>query len=230
MRGSDRVPVKARTFGRTCAMGALVFAGLVAGGLASAADTDKKAAARDREQARRAQKMQQENAELKAKVKELGDKGEEASQALERAKREAAGVARELARTRKEGEEGAAARQAEYAAKAEAQENEKRELKGRLDETAARLAQCDREKRQLEDVVAAQVDTMGRQAGLIQSCRRDNAQLHGYATDLLQKFRAEGERSLIPVLGLREVETFNVYQEYRDKLDKLIPDSPRPTR
>lgn len=222
--------MKARTVGGACTMAALLIAGMAAGGAACAADTDKKAAARDREQARRAQKLQQENAELKAKVKELGDKGDEASQALDRAKREAAGVTRELARTRKEAEDSAAARQAEFAAKAEALENEKRELKGKLDETAARLAQRDREKRQLEEVAATQVGTMGRQAGLIQSCRSDNAQLHGYAIELLQKFRAEGERSLIPVFGLREVETFNVYQEYRDKLDKLIPDSPKPVR
>jgi chromosome segregation ATPase len=213
----------ARNTGLYCVLAALAALSLAAADWSAAADAGDKKSGRERELARRVQQLQQEKGELSGKLKELGEQGDAMNQAAERAKRDAARLSRDLAAAKKEGAESAA----ELAAKVEAFELEKKELKRRLDETAARLAQRDGEKSRLEQVAAAQLETMGRQGKLIESCRGDNANLYQYGDELLQKLKREGGHSRFSLLGRNEVNAFNAYQEYRDKLDKLRLEPPR---
>ncbi len=224
MRVFEDGDMLAHRIGMNCllAVVAAMALALAGGGGAAAADGDKKPG-RERELARRVQQLQQEKGELSGKLKELGDKSEELNQAIDRARRDAAKALRELAASKKESAE----RAAELAAKAEAFATERKDLKRRLEETTTRLAQRENEKRKLEEVAAVQVEAMGRQGLLIESCRSDNAKLYQYGDELLQKLKSEGRRSRYSLTGLGEVDSFNVYQDYRDKLDKLRIEPPR---
>jgi chromosome segregation ATPase len=213
-------------FGMRCALALLAAVLLSAADGSVAADAGDKKSGRERELARRVQLLQQEKGELAAKLKDLGDKGEELNQAAERAKRDAARASRDLAAAKQEG----AAVAAELAVKAEAFETEKKDLRRRLEETAARLALRENEQRRLAETAALQLESMGRQGKLIESCRSENAKLYDYGAELLQQFRREAAGSGYALIGLGGVEAFNAYQDYRDKLDRLRIEAPRPAQ
>lgn len=180
---------------------------------ATGAAADDKKAGKDREMARRLQVLQQEKTELGAKLKEMSDKSEELAKAAEQGKREADGKARELAAERRS--------RTELAAKLEKAEEDLRALKARHEETLATLARRENEKRALERVGAEHAVIIGRQARLVDAYRDRSNQLHGQAMELLEKLRVAEKRQADPFIGLAEVEAFNAYQDYRDKLDRL---------
>jgi septal ring factor EnvC (AmiA/AmiB activator) len=207
---------------RTLLAGLLVLAGT-----AGAAD-DKRAAGREREMARRLQQLQQQNGDLnaklndaQAKLKELGDKSEDQAKSLARAKRDIAKTAADLSAAKQES--------ADLGAKLDAERTQKGGVQHELDDTRAALAQRDKEKRWLEDVAAAQVQTLGRQAGMIESCRAESGRLYQFGADLLQKFKDVAASRADLFTGLGKVDSFNVYQDYRDQLERLKPGAPNVT-
>ena len=77
------------------------------------------------------------------------------------------------------------------------------------------------EKRQLENIAAEQVAVLGRQSRLIDTCRSNNIQLHRFGMELLDKLHVETAHNSEPLLGFAQVDSYNLDQEFREKLDRL---------
>jgi len=176
---------------------------------ASGAD-DKKS--KDREMARRVQALQQEKAEIAAKLKEADSKTADLSKTVEDTKRGAERSAREAAATKKA--------LAEATARADKLVEELKALQARFDETSLALGRREKEKRMLEDVAAEQVAVMGRQSRLIDTCRAGNGELYRIGAELLGQLHSERNRYSMPLLGFSLVDEYNADQEIRDKLDR----------
>lgn len=212
----------AYVFTATLALGAVLAPDCVA------ADGDKRAAGRERELARKLQlqqqeksKLEQEKGELAEQLKQASSKAEGLTQAEARARREAGAASRELGAARKEN--------AALGDKLKTAETELAETKRKLDETAQTLKQRDADKQRLERTGAEQVQAIARQSRLIETCEDRNAKLQSVGNELLQKIR--GDRGAVsPVSGLSEIETFNLWQEYRDKIDAQKLDLPKPVQ
>jgi chromosome segregation ATPase len=206
-----------RKTGMNGLIAAVATAFLLAGACAAAAEDGKKSAGKERELARRVLRLQQENSNLTGQLKALGEKSEQMTQSNNHA-------TRDLAASKKENEQ----LRTELAAKAELAtkvEGELNDLKQKFGEISNQLAQRDLQKRQIEETAALQVQALGRQSQLIETCRTGNAGLYKLSLELLQKLKSEGERDAEPMIGLRTVESFDEYQGYRDKLDKLKVDA-----
>jgi chromosome segregation ATPase len=70
---------------------------------------------------------------------------------------------------------------------------------------------------------------LGRQNKEILACEAKNAQLYALNVEILERYRTKSVADVLareePFTGLRNVEVFNVVQEYRDKLDgqRVVP-------
>jgi chromosome segregation ATPase len=204
-----------KTFGMNGFLALLTVLSLVAGSASAFAQSDNKKGGKDREMARRVQQLQKEKGELSNKLKGLEDKTEELTKAADSAAQEAASKSQALSGLKKQS-----------TARITSLETELTEVKRKLDETSTQLARRESEKRLLEGVAAEQVDVMGRQGKLIEICHNDNAKLYQYGKELLQKYKNDGDSSFNPI-DLGKVDSFNIYQESLDKIDKLKIASPQ---
>jgi septal ring factor EnvC (AmiA/AmiB activator) len=169
----------------------------------ASAEADKKGA-KEREVARRMQQLQQEKSRLEQEKSDLAAKLQEAGTQEAETRRGLAGARREIAALK---------------AKLEAAEASGRELKSKLEDTANRLSLRERERNMLESVANEQVQVIGRQSRLVETCNTRNVRLRQYGNELLGRFRADGAEGGEPLLGLGRVTAFDTYQEYRDKFD-----------
>lgn len=199
----------------------LVAAAALAGAMGPAAAADNPAARRERELGRRLQLVQQENGELQSKLKALADKEAEtektAQERTARAVRSAARLARELDAVRKE----SANVRSGLEAKLKAAEGEREDLRRRLEDTARQLKLAQQEVTRLTGFSANQVEALGRQGKLIEACNDRNAKLKALAEELVGKLKPDTGTAPLRLLGFSEVESYNLFREYRDKLDGL---------
>jgi chromosome segregation ATPase len=193
-------------------------------GLSFHADASDKKAGREREALRRVQQqlvqaqgqiatLEQEKAKL---TEDLG-KSQSASKAAEG---QAIGLQREV----KAGKQQQSAQAKELAlAKAESSTiaQQLADTRKRLDETTQALKQATADKNNLESIKS-------RNEREISACESKNLALYGVGRSLMERFEhktcgealAQGD----PFTGIKKVETENLLEEYRDKLDeqKLI--------
>jgi len=183
------------------------------------AQAGKKDGARDKEMARRVQQMQQEKTRLEQEKTELNEKlGDLTSQVKAADAREEVSR-RQLAEARRAN--------AELTRKFQAAEVQIADVGRRLEETAGRLRQREREKSLCENVVNEQVDILGRQSRSISSCQEHNVKLGEVARTLLDRLRKDASAAGDPVLGLGMTDAFANFQELRDQVDAQRIDSPR---
>jgi chromosome segregation ATPase len=207
----------------------LLIAFTLVGNLAQA-DAERRAS-REREQLRRAQaQLQQTQAQLSSLEQEkmrMAQSLTEAEKARDAAQRRLGRLNRDLAQERQQREalqrDLELARQDAAALRSQLEQERRRltETQASLSETQRRVAALDADKRALEGVRSRL------ERELVQSEERNKA-LYAIGRDLMTRFErktcneilAEGE----PFLGLRRVQTENLLELYRDKLDehKLI--------
>lgn len=192
------------------------LAGAVLLSAAVHAEPEKKSG-RERELAFKLQQLQQEKikaerekTEANGKLKEFADKTAELERGQEQAKRSAESASRSLGSARKENEA--------LSVKLKAAEARIAEMSTQLETASATLKQRDTQQRKLESVSATQVETMGRQAKMIDACVDKNQKLQGYSVELMKKFKDGGSK-------LNSIETFDVAQDYREKVEaeKIVP-------
>lgn len=177
----------------------------------------EKRSSRERELAYKLQQLQQEKlkadrekAEASGKLKEAADKAAELEREQEQIKRSAASASRGLSAARKENED--------LSVKLKAAEARIAEMSTQLENAAVALKQREAQQRKLESVSATQVETIGRQAKMIDVCVDKNQKLQNYSAELMRKFKDGGSK-------LGTIETFDVAQDYRDKVEaeKIAP-------
>jgi chromosome segregation ATPase len=89
-------------------------------------------------------------------------------------------------------------------------------LRAKQDALGATLADRERQGQSLEVALAAEKKER-------EMCEGKNLKLYQYGAELLERYRTKGAWDAIaqqePFTGIKDVEIFNVVQEYRDKLD-----------
>jgi len=187
---------------------------------AQSGDDAKKAARRAQLQMQQLQQQAQEAEAAKAKVE--GDKAALDKQLLEQS-RQMAQLKGALPRTQ-EKLKATEAERAELAAKVALLEKQLAEQKA---EAAASLAAKSHELEQstkLRDERQAQLQRQhDTQLAQVNECSAKNKRLVKLSAELLDRYRSKSVAEVLsqrdPVLGLGDVQMFNLVQEYRDKAD-----------
>jgi len=172
---------------------------------------------REREQLKRLQqsqrKLEQEKSQLARDKSAVDSQLKEAQDKLDEAGRKA---------------QGAAGRAAVLDKELKAARAEKESLAGKLAEAEKKLAETGEALRKAE-AAGRQLDAGLKQTSQsLAACEARNEKLHGYGTELLEKYEKKGCGEAMlqtePFTQLKRVEIENFVEDYRDKLDDQKPD------
>ena len=221
MKQSHRIPGHSRSHALPKRLGALSLALLLGmAGMATHADASDKKASREREALRRAQQQlsqvqgqldatEQEKTKLTADLEQAqasskaeAEKAARLQHGLGASKQQLASVTRELAQVKE---------------KLATTSQQLSDTKKTLAETTLALQQTRAEKRDLEAIKT-------RNERDIASCEHKNVALYEVGRSLMDRFEHKSCGETLaekePFTGLRKVETENLMEEYRDRLDE----------
>jgi chromosome segregation ATPase len=206
------------------ALACVIAAFLAAGAPARA---DDKQAAREREMLRRLQRDNQglarDKRQLEQEKDELTSKNETITKNLKRSE--------SLARSRRAELERAAKEKAELSAKLEELDKRYQDLTAKHQATEESLRVSEALVKRFDAQLGEQREIIGRQAQAAQALEDKNSKLYQVAAELLERYRRVGVADVLlkgePFTGIKQVETENVFNEYREKLDAQRSDSGR---
>jgi predicted nucleic acid-binding Zn-ribbon protein len=221
MKHARRISEYFHTGIRPNRLGALSLAlVLCLAGMATHAEASDKKASREREALRRVQQqLSQAQAQLATLEQEKGKLAEDLDK-VQGASKAAEGRAARLQRELKSGKQQQAslAQELELAKESLATTSQNLdETRKSLAETTQALQQTEADKRNLEAIKVRNERDMA-------ACERNNLALYGIGRSLMERFEnktcGETLAQKEPFTGLRKVETENLLEEYRDKLDE----------
>jgi chromosome segregation ATPase len=186
---------------------------------AAPARADDKQAAREREMLRRLQRDNQglarDKRQLEQEKEELTGKNQAITKDLKRSQA--------LARSRRIELERAAKEKAELTARLEELEKRYQDLTTKHQATEESLRVSEALVKRFDAQLGEQREIIGRQAQAAQALEDKNTKLYQVAAELLERYRRVGVGDVLlkaePFTGIKQVETDNVFNEYREKLD-----------
>jgi septal ring factor EnvC (AmiA/AmiB activator) len=190
----------------------LALAAIALGSTAQAADNTKAQKAEVRRLHDEQRKLTQQKTELETKLKEADAKIEDSDHALARANGRSAVLDKKL----------------------KTSEDDKAQLKAKLEETERRLAEQTDARQRAETEDKRLTAALSAQEKATASCEEKNVQLYRYGQEMALRYQNKSVSDALmqsePVTGLKRVEIENLLEEYRDWVDsqKIEPAAGRP--